>query len=82
LGEEWDLAIGKIQISLVLLPGNQWLAYRPGKLFYNSSIPPAQQERYAAIRFNQQLRPVYPLDYYCDILKRDDLMQALQEPQP
>jgi hypothetical protein len=69
-------------MKITRLPCNQWFAYRPGKLFYNSSTPPTQQERYAAIRFNQQLRPVYPLDYYRDILKRDDLMRALQEPQP
>ena len=64
---------------MALLPGNEWLAYHPEKWVYNSSL---QGDEYAAIRFDHQLSPVYPLRYYRQELKRADLEQALLLPQP
>jgi WD40 repeat protein len=79
----WDSKSSEIMVRTVLLPGNQWLAYSPRKLVYNSSYPSTQEEKYAAIRFDGQLRPVYPLQYYRQELKRENgLLAALQAPQP
>jgi hypothetical protein len=39
-------------------------------------------DEYAAIRFDDQLTPIYPLKYYRAELKRPDLEQALSQPQP
>jgi hypothetical protein len=49
------------------------------KLVYNSSL---QGDKYAAIRFDQHLRPVYPLVYYRQELKRTNLAQAFLLPHP
>jgi hypothetical protein len=79
----WDGTQGHILMSMALLPGNQWLAYHPKKLVYNSSFPPTQNEQYAAIRFENKTFPAYPLEYYRDELKRrTNLLQAFREPQP
>ena len=75
----WDTAAGDIQMDITLLPGNEWLAYHPQKLVYNSSL---QGDEYAAIRFDKQPYPVYPLQYYRQELKRTDLAQAFVLPQP
>lgn len=75
----WAVDSDAMQVSFVLLPGNEWLAYHPEKLVYNSSL---QGDEYAAIRFDQHLRPVYPLVYYRQKLKRPDLAQAFLLPQP
>lgn len=79
----WESVNGNIMMNMILLPGNQWLAYHPKKLVYNSSFPPTQNEQYAAIRFENKTFPVYPLEYYRDELKRPtNLLQAFQKPQP
>jgi WD40 repeat protein len=76
----WDIHSGEIKMSVVFLPGNEWLTYHPKRLVYNSSL---QGDEYAAVRFDNQLRPVYPLEYYRDELKREeDLLLAFQSPQP
>jgi WD domain, G-beta repeat/AAA domain len=75
----WDTAAGDIQMDITLLPGNEWLAYHPQKLVYNSSL---QGDEYAAMRFDKQPYPVYPLRYYRQELKRTDLPQAFFLPQP
>jgi Cdc6-like AAA superfamily ATPase len=49
------------------------------KVVYNSSH---QGDEYAAIRFDNQLSPIYPLQYYRQELKRPNLEQALLLPQP
>jgi WD40 repeat protein len=75
----WEVASGALQLRLALLPHNEWLAYHPQKRMYNAS---PQGDTYAAVRFGQQLRPVYPLSQYRKELKRTDLLEALQAPQP
>jgi len=61
------------------LPNNEWLAYHPQKRVYNASL---QGDTYAAVRFGQRFRPVYPLSRYRKELKQADLREALQAPQP
>jgi WD40 repeat protein len=75
----WDIVSRAIKVSMVLLPGNEWLAYHPEKWVYNSS---PQGDEYTAIRFDHQLSPVYPLKYYRQELKQTNLEQALLLPQP
>lgn len=75
----WEADTGQIKISITLLPGNEWIAFNPEKLFYNSSL---QGDEYGAIRFENRLSPLYPLEYYRKDLKRGDLDKALQETQP
>jgi WD40 repeat protein len=75
----WDIDSGAIQVSMAFLPGNEWIAYHPQKLVYNSSL---QGDEYAAIRFDNQLSPVYPLNYYRKELKRADLARDFLRPQP
>ena len=75
---QWDSKSQENVTRTVLLPGNQWLIYHPRKLVYDSSYPETQEENYAAIRFDGQLRPVYPLQYYRQELKRENgLLEAL-----
>jgi WD domain, G-beta repeat/AAA domain len=75
----WDIVSDAIQVSMALLPGNEWIAYHPQKLFYNSSL---QGYEHAAIRFDNQLSPVYPLKYYQRELKQADLARYFLRPQP
>ena len=75
----WEVASGALQLRLALLPNNEWLAYHPQKRVYNASL---QGDMYAAVRFGHRLRPVYPLSQYRKELKRTDLLEALQAPQP
>jgi hypothetical protein len=75
----WDMASGLMQLRLVLLPNNEWLTYQPQKWVYNAS---PQGDTYAAVRFGTKLRPVVPLSQYRKELKRADLVEALQGPQP
>jgi WD domain, G-beta repeat len=75
----WDAVSGAIQVSMALLPGDDWIAYHPPKWVYNSSL---QGDEYAAIRFDHQLSPVYPLKNYRQELKRADLAQAFLLPRP
>ena len=56
------------------LPDNEWISFRPQYLHYRSS---RQGERHLAVRFANQLRPVYPLAYYTGELKTSDLQRAL-----
>ncbi len=56
-----------MRVILASLPGNEWLAYHPEKLVYNSSL---QGDEYGAVRFNNQFRTLYPLEYYREKLKR------------
>ncbi len=80
---QWVSKSGALITRTVLLPGNRWLVYHPRKLVYDSSYPEGQKENYAAIRFDGQVRPVYPLEYYREELKRPTgLLAALHAPQP
>src|SRR5947209_5679423 len=76
---EWSATSNQYLISSNSLPGNEWLSYRPGALSYEASL---QGDQYAAVRFDNQLRPVYPLTYYEDQLKTKNLQRALAGPQP
>jgi WD40 repeat protein len=58
------------------LPGNEWLAFRPGSLPFSSSL---RGDQFAAVRFADWLRPVYPLTYYRSKLYTEDLTAALAE---
>jgi len=71
---QWPILSDESSLSSTLLPGNEWLCYRPGKLLYQSSL---QGDQYAAVRFDHQLRPVYPLTYY-----RSQLRRKPTEPEP
>ena len=75
----WQPQSGQNQLTLASLPGNEWLTWSPQHIVYNSSL---QGDEFAAIRFDNQLRPVYPLEYYREELKKDTLQQALQQPIP
>lgn len=75
----WIAAQAQTPLTLSLLPGNEWISWRPGRLFYHSSL---QGDEYMAVRFNNQLTEWYPLTYYRDQLKRTDLNVALAEPDP
>jgi hypothetical protein len=43
------------------LPGNEWLSWQSGSPRYLASL---QGNQYFAVRFENRLRPVYPLAYY------------------
>ncbi|HWZ43607.1 MAG TPA: AAA-like domain-containing protein, partial [Candidatus Saccharimonadales bacterium] len=64
----WSAATGEVQTTSFLLPGNEWLTTKPGYWPYASSF---QGDDYAAVRFGNRLRPIYPLNYYRQELKRD-----------
>jgi len=76
---EWPIMAEQSPVCSTLLPGNEWLSYRPGALLYQSSL---QGDQFAAVRFDNRLRPVYPLTYYRKQLQRKDLRSALLEPAP
>jgi WD40 repeat protein len=59
-------------------PNNEWLSYRPNSLPYVSS---QQGDQFAAIRFGNRLRPVYPLNLYRGDLRVSDLQVALAGPE-
>jgi WD40 repeat protein len=75
----WQIGTGSELFASASLPGNEWLAFRSGRLLFNSSL---QGSDYAAVRFDSRLRPVYSLSRYASILKRNDLAKALQTPDP
>ena len=75
----FSLALGKEVGICYHLPGDDWVSFRPGHLPYQSSL---QGDQYMAVRFANQLRPVYPLTYYRDELKTNDLAKALAGPSP
>jgi hypothetical protein len=65
---------------IVPLPtAGEWLAYRPGHLYYNCSN---QGDEFAAVRFDNQLRDLYPLSWYRDQLKRADWHERVSGPLP
>ncbi|KPA10419.1 hypothetical protein MHK_009379 [Candidatus Magnetomorum sp. HK-1] len=69
----WDAKTGNQLMTFYLLPGNEWLAWKPGKVFYNSSH---QGDEWAALRFNNSNNDIYPLEYYRDTLKKDQWVKA------
>jgi len=69
------------QAVLASLPDKQWMAWQPGKLFYNSSLRPGEKE-YAAVRFNNRTYDIYPLEYYREELKRKNWIDYVNRPQP
>jgi hypothetical protein len=72
-------ATGEVLEHLATLPGDEWLSYSPGSALYVASHQGAD---YASIRFDNQLRPVYPLQYYHSEMRRDDLHKAMSIPPP
>jgi WD40 repeat protein len=74
----WEASSAQVLACEYQLPGNEWLAFRPEFLWYSSSL---QGDQYAAIRFSNQLSPVYPLTYYPG-LKKGNLQTALAGPPP
>src|ERR1039458_7435779 len=76
---QWPVRTEQSPVSSTLLPGDEWFCYRPGALLYQSSL---QGDQSAAVRFDNRLRPVYPLTYYRKELQRKNLQAALLEPAP
>ena len=74
----WEVTSGALRLQLALLPNNEWLASHPEKRVYNTSLR-GDTRRCA---FWAALCPVYPLSQYRKELKRTDLLEALQAPQP
>ena len=58
-------------MQFINLPGTEWISFRPGSVWYCGSL---QCDQFAGLRFNNQSRPIYPLYYYRDQLKRGDLL--------
>jgi succinate dehydrogenase hydrophobic anchor subunit len=65
----WKTKKSKEIMTIHLLPGNEWLTYQPGCLFYTASH---QGDEWAAIRFNNSNDKIFPLTYYKDQLKKTD----------
>lgn len=74
-----DADTGQVVIALARFPGTEWLSYRPGYLFFAGSNNGAD---YAAVRFDQRTSPVYPLAYYRNRLRRDELIPVRSESVP
>jgi WD40 repeat protein len=70
---------GEDMIACYLLPGNEWISFQPGHLPYESSLG---GDQYLAIRFANQLRPIYPLTFYRQQLKTNDLLRTLSGAPP
>jgi hypothetical protein len=70
----FSLYLNEDLLTCYRLPGNEWISFRPGHLPYQSSL---QGDQYMAVRFANQLRPVYPLTYYRDELKMNDQPKTL-----
>ncbi|HEX9654550.1 MAG TPA: hypothetical protein VGA99_12650 [bacterium] len=75
----WDGEFGELRVCLVNLPENEWLIYHPHKLVYYGS---AAAERFAALRFGNQLQRVLPLSGFKNQLRREAIIEALFSPQP
>ena len=75
----WSIETNQILMSINFLPGNEWLAFQPGHLYYNSSH---QGDKWAAIRFENRNDKVFPLNYYKEQLKRTDFRHANRMLQP
>jgi WD40 repeat protein len=76
----WDPATGELSQCSTILPKDEWFSQRSGFLPFVASSK--QAAGYAAVRFDNQLRPVFPLSYYYDELHRDDLQKVRSEPPP
>ncbi|MCP4109878.1 MAG: AAA family ATPase [Desulfobacteraceae bacterium] len=74
----WNTDKGDQWITIALLPGNEWIAWQPGKVFYNASM---QGDELASVRFKNMLNNIYPLMYYREEFKKDDLVNSLFHPQ-
>jgi len=66
----WDKHTGQTKIFFTLLPNCEWLATKPGSLYYNSS---PNGDQYAAIRFNNNTFNWKPLSHYRSRYKTDNL---------
>jgi len=76
----WDVQTGERKLLFTRLPGTEWIAYQPGRLLYASSL---RGDEYGAVRFDHQLRPVYPLKYYRKELHHTgNLFEMFSLPQP
>ena len=67
----WDRNSPRTSLNLSMLPGNEWISWRPSSLFYSASL---QGDEFAAVRFNRELTSLYPLEYYRDQLRHPDLV--------
>ena len=75
----WDVKTGTLVLNYISLPSNEWLVFAPHNLMYNSS---PQGDDYAAVRFDNQDRSIYPLSRYRPQLRRADLSQVSHRPRP
>lgn len=67
---------GAAEFAVVLEPAGEWLVYNPASLSYFSS---PEGDRFAAVRFQGTLRPIYPLFYYRGDLRRANIEPGLSE---
>ncbi|MGD9007450.1 MAG: PQQ-binding-like beta-propeller repeat protein [Desulfobacteraceae bacterium] len=76
----WRAEESNPQMVIIPLPtAGEWIAHKPGHLFYHCS---KQGDEKAAVRFNNQLRDIYPLSYYRDQLKMDNWYKLVSGPLP
>ncbi len=69
-----------LEAVMVPLPkAGEWIAYRPGHLYYDSS---AAVDEYTAVRFNNELRDLFPLAWYADRLKKSNWHALVAGPVP
>jgi WD40 repeat protein/signal transduction histidine kinase/CheY-like chemotaxis protein len=71
---DWSL-----RLRLALLPESDWLIFHPEHAHYNSS---RNGDRYASIRFGNQLRNIYPLSYYRDDFRTEAPVREWQKGEP
>jgi WD40 repeat protein len=71
----WESATGQETATFTVLPGNEFLISFPDLPLFAS----LQGADYAAVRFNNQIRPVYPLAYYAR-LQPDGRTKVLSAP--
>jgi hypothetical protein len=64
----WDPAVQSPVLVATAAAGGQFLIYQPATLRYKTSRRPGEQEP-AGVRFKDQARPIYPLNYF-----REELM--------
>jgi WD40 repeat protein len=65
------------RLSINQFPGGEWLAQRPGQLYYASSL---QGDEHASIRFDHRLRGLYPLSLYRNRLRVAKLSETDSDP--
>jgi WD40 repeat protein len=73
----WETKAWDNSMNIIVLPQNEWLAYKPGKLYYNSS---EKGDTYAAIRFQTFPQNVYSLNYYKKELKKEFFLSENKMP--